>query len=70
MSPRTSFTFPVPRVQRPPILVEFERWEVLLLMVQRYGLDAAMMSPLAWLLYYNHNHGFANNVSILVAKPS
>ena len=43
---------------------------MLLLMVRRYGSDAAMMSPLAWLLYYNHNHGFANNVSILVAKPS
>ena len=27
-------------------------------MVQRYGLDAAMMSPLVWLLYHNHNHGF------------
>jgi len=35
-------------------------------MVQRYGSDAAMMSPLAWLHYYNHNHGFANNVSILI----
>ena len=47
-------------VRWPPILVEFESWRVLLPLVQRYGLDAALISPPAWPLYHNHNHGFAN----------